>query len=75
MGEDLKFLIIFVIGLLGIAFIITIAEGEYTCGNYEEMSGRKTKYLWLDECYVKTDSGYQRWDEYTARATASEGLK
>ena len=48
--------------------------GRYQCTQYEAVTGKQTKWVTLDECYVKTADGWQRWDEYKARATASEGL-
>lgn len=48
---------------------------SYKCGNYEEVTGKATKWIFMDECYVQTDAGWQRWDEYKDRAIASEGLK
>lgn len=56
--------------------IVVIADtgSRYKCSNYEKTTGKETKYLTLDSCYVKTQAGWQRWDEYTARSIASEGL-
>lgn len=42
------------------------------CSNYQDITGCNTKYLWYDSCYVETKQGWQRWDEYKQRATASE---
>lgn len=56
--------------------IILLADfgSRYSCGKYEQVTGKKTRYATLDSCYVSTDAGWQRWDEYKARAVASEGL-
>lgn len=55
---------------------LVIGAGEiydrYQCGNYGEMTGKKTKWVALDACYIQTASGWQRWDEYKARATTNE---
>lgn len=48
---------------------------SYKCGNYEKATGKATKWIFMDDCYVQTDAGWQRWDEYKDRAIASEGLK
>ena len=48
---------------------------QYTCNNYERVTGKETKWVFMDECYVSTTVGWQRWDEYKDRAIASEGLK
>ena len=49
--------------------------GKYTCDNYHKVTGKETKWVFMDECYIKTNAGWQRWDEYKNRAIASEGLK
>jgi len=46
---------------------------HYTCGNYQDMTGKPTKYVFMDSCYVKTPTGWQRYDEYIARAVTNEG--
>ena len=48
---------------------------QYQCSNFGETTGQETKYMPFDACYVNTAAGWQRWDEYIARATASEGLE
>lgn len=66
---------------LGMAVIVTLAVGVgnaemwYKCRSYQQATGKQTKYKLLDACYVKTNEGWQRWDEYKIRAAASEGLK
>jgi len=47
----------------------------YQCKSYQEITQKETKYANFDSCYIKTTAGWQRWDEYKARAIASEGLK
>lgn len=70
------FVIVFVLlaGTFTLPFGITEFYGRYQCGFYGEMTGKETKWHALDACYIKTDAGWQRWDEYKARAIASEGL-
>ena len=48
---------------------------RYQCSNFQTITGKATKYATLDSCYVSAAEGWQRWDEYKARAVASEGLK
>ncbi len=76
--RELLYIFGVIIGLMTAIFapIIAIAEigSRYTCSNYEKTTGKETTYLTLDSCYVKTDAGWQRWDEYKNRSTASEGL-
>jgi hypothetical protein len=49
--------------------------GQYQCANYARITGKATQWAALDTCYIQTAEGWQRWDEYKIRATASEGLK
>ena len=54
--------------------VVVNSHERYTCDNYKEITGKNTKHASFDSCYVETDEGYQRWDEYMLRSTASEGL-
>jgi len=78
--KDFGKILLFTIGCAFFIVLPIIAApalllGAWSCQNYSDVTGRATDYEWLDGCYVKTDSGWQRWSEYEARATASEGLK
>lgn len=69
-----------IVGLPILAFLAVAVAGlhfygKYQCNNYQEITGKKTKYASFDTCYVETVNGFQRWDEYKARSIASEGLK
>ena len=57
--------------LLVVIFGIGNTAGAYTCKNYQDVTGIQTKWVTIDACYIKTDNGWQRWDEYKARNTAS----
>ncbi len=48
--------------------------GRYQCRNYEIVTGKPTRWVLLDNCYIQTDKGWQHWEEYKLRAAASEGL-
>lgn len=77
MLELLRVLLVSILCLAAILTpIIIVADigSRYACNNYEKTTGKETRYLLLDSCYVKTDTGWQRWDEYKNRASASEGL-
>lgn len=67
----------FVVAIM-IPIIVTIVGlNEYTryqCKNYSQITQKETKYANFDACYVKTEQGFQHWDEYKIRAAASEGL-
>lgn len=66
--------ILFSAAILTPCFFAIDGMVRYQCGNYEKTTGKQTKYIFADACYIKTDDGWQRWDEYKARAIASEGL-
>jgi hypothetical protein len=70
------FVFILLVGaaLIGGALTIANAAGSYQCNNYAELTGKETRWITLDACYVKTERGWQRWEEYIARGIASEGL-
>ena len=57
--------------LIVIACGIGNIAGVYTCKNYQDVTGITTKWVTVDSCYIKTEKGWQRWDEYKARGTAS----
>jgi hypothetical protein len=65
-----------VVMLVGIVLVVGPSNwhGSYQCRKYETITGKATKWVPLDECYVQTADGWQRWDEYKLRAVASEGL-
>jgi hypothetical protein len=48
--------------------------GEYICGSYSEMTGKATKYQTLDSCYINTENGWQRYDEYKMLNIAKDSL-
>ena len=45
--------------------------GQRSCNNYKEMTGKNTEYKYFDSCYVETENGWQKWDEYLAKQTAN----
>jgi hypothetical protein len=62
------------VGLCVLAIILGLSEAgqRYSCNNYERVTGRETKWIFLDECYVKAAGGWERWDEYKYRAATNE---
>lgn len=78
MKDDIKFfggLAVIVLFCFGVFAIVVNEYTNYQCNNYQQLTGKETKYVQFDICYIKTDAGWQRYDEYKARAIASEGLK
>lgn len=72
----------FIFGTFGLVFSLLIpiaavvyALSAWECSSYEEVTGTPTDYRAPGVCYLQTADGWQRWDEYKARAIASEGLK
>ena len=64
-----------VLGIVALAFMALIfVYGEYTCNNYEALTGTETKHVPWDACYVKVEGRFMRWDEYKAYIVASKGL-
>ncbi len=46
--------------------------GQRSCSIYQEMSGTQTQWMTLDECYLKTPTGWMPYSEYVRRATTQE---
>lgn len=56
---------------------ITALSNEYVryqCNQYEEITGKETKYSHFDSCYISTENGWQRWDEYKVRVIAKDSF-
>lgn len=53
---------------------ITEAVANHQCTTYERFAGIGTRRAIFDVCYVNTEDGWQRWDEYKARSTAKDAL-
>lgn len=46
------------IGILLIISIINLSIKTYSCNNYEDLTGRETKYNVINGCFVKTPDGW-----------------
>lgn len=63
--HDVKFLAVFVTAIsLAIVLIVIVSEivGQYQCNNYQDITGRESKWVFIDACYVKGDGG--KWIRY-----------
>ena len=69
----LCFLLIVVI-LAAILFGINYWE-RYACGKYQDVTGRETKWVFMNDCYINTGSDWLKRHEYAAIIVAREGLK
>lgn len=58
----------------GVVFLGNYWEA-YRCRQYTEITGRETKWVFLDTCYIYTGDDWLRRDEYAAVSTAREGLQ
>ncbi len=77
-NDAVEFVMGFIIPVGALAAVILVLlnfYGQYQCENYKTITGKNTKYARFDICYIETETGFQRWDEYKARSVASEGLK
>ena len=48
---------------------------RYACGKYQDVTGRETKWVFMNDCYINTGSDWLKRDEYAAIIIAREGLK
>ena len=67
---------IFSIFVIGVFVILLIGHlySDYVCSNYEVITGIETKHVVMDTCYLNTENGWQRYDEYIARVTTKDSL-
>lgn len=73
----IKFILLstpFVVAIFAVVIYLGNKYSSYQCSNYSRITGKETIYAEFDTCYIKSEQGYQRWDEYKARAIASDGL-
>lgn len=56
--------------LLGINYI-----EAYSCGKYSEATGRDTKWVFMDDCYIQAGGEWLQKDEYRAVVVARDGLR
>lgn len=62
--------------VLSLILLVLVIDRLYwrDCTIYREKTGRETKWIFLNECYVKTKYGWFTREEYRARITAGDGL-
>lgn len=62
-----------------VLFAVIVGAADFmvqrSCSIYEEETGTATKYRHLDSCYIKTPTGFMRWEEFKARAITREQTK
>ena len=70
----LPFIFISVLIVGGISTATNYHE-KYKCDAYQETTGRNTKWVFFDDCYVDSGNGWLTKHEYSATIIAREGLK
>lgn len=65
--------IVLPIVLIGAA-LVAVARyyTEWQCTTYHELTGKRTKYVPFDVCYVEHNGTLMRWEEYLRYITAAE---
>ena len=48
---------------------------KYSSDQYEKVTGRETKFVLLNECFINDGTNWLREDEYKAGLIAREGLQ
>ena len=61
--------------LSSIIFFVGEVHGSYQCNNYSDMTGKNVKYIIFDICYIETEDGWQRYDEYKSRNIGRDSLE
>ena len=61
--------------LAGVLTIALDGISKYKCNSFGKMSGHQVMWVFADDCYVKVNEHYIRYDEYQARAVAKNGLR
>lgn len=70
-----KMVVFPIVAIIIVIFLLVNWHTSYQCKNYAEITGKKTNYVFLDTCYVETDSGMMRYAEYLKRYTAFDSVK
>ena len=76
--ELMQVLLILLIVTCSITSLILFAfysSGRYKCNSFGKMSGHQVMWVFADDCYVKVNGRYIKYDEYQARAVAKDGLR
>lgn len=63
--DDVKFLAVFAVAIILVIVAILFVDNyikQYQCSNYQDVTGRESKYLFMDSCYVKGDN--DKWIRY-----------
>lgn len=76
--QEISAILLLVAGAFAISFCIVIVIIEpissWRCSQYQEATGRDTKYQRFDKCYVKSNSEWYTLDEYKMSIAAKDSL-
>ena len=65
--EFLGFFFVCIISIASVAVVVFVPI-EYlkvrSCGNHQEVTGQRTKYIILDGCFVEYEGKMVRWSTY-----------
>lgn len=72
-GPVFLFAVFAVIAFSGLLLAVN-AYKEFKCGSYAEVTGKQTQWAFMDECYIKTETGWLTKSEHKAVIVAQFGL-
>ena len=74
MKEILIIVLVVTVGIIIPTVLGINIHASYTCSNYQKITGAKTKYVFLDSCYVENDNSYERYELLKHKVIAENGL-
>ena len=63
-----------VLGLMLLAVFVSDSWARYTCANFENVTGKNTRYVAFDVCYIKHDGEWMRYPDYQKTLIARDAL-
>lgn len=68
------FILIVIAGIFLSSYLLMYGAVNWTCGSYEEVTGKPTKVAALD-CYIKDGDNWYVWEEYKHRLITKGEIK
>ena len=72
MLNDFLFFIACLVCILLASCNIVYLVTSSNCKNYAEITGKNTKQVGLDYCYIETAEGWETWEVYRDKALRGE---
>ena len=66
--------IVLIVGVIGTIFYGMNSYTKYKCSQYQTVTGKPTRYVNFDSCYIKDKGVYERYEVYKMKSVA-ENLK